>query len=66
MDRITAPALLINGADGYLVKRAYMQERYARIANLSVQILPGGHHPHLEDPEPCARLLAPFFAAEAR
>lgn len=65
MDRIVAPALLICGADGYLVKRAYMQERYARIANLSVNILPGGHHPHLEDPEPCARLLAPFFAAEA-
>ena len=66
MEQITAPALLINGADGYLVKRAYMQERYVRIANLSVRILPGGHHPHLEDPEPCARLLAPFFAAEAR
>ena len=65
MERIAAPALLICGADGYLVKRAYMQERYARIANLSVNILPGGHHPHLEDPEPCARLLAPFFAAEA-
>ncbi|MFO7639690.1 MAG: alpha/beta hydrolase, partial [Candidatus Competibacteraceae bacterium] len=63
MARITVPALLICGADGYLVKRAYMQDRYARIADLTVKILPGGHHPHLEDPEPCARLLAPFFAA---
>ena len=62
MERIQAPALLICGADGYLVKRAYMQERYARIANLSVEIVPGGHHPHLEDPAPCARLLQPFFA----
>lgn len=64
MARIEAPALLICGADGYLVKRAYMQERYARIARLSVHILPGGHHPHLEDPEPCAQLLRPFFAAD--
>ncbi|NMQ18066.1 alpha/beta hydrolase [Candidatus Competibacter phosphatis] len=63
MERIVAPALLICGADGYLVKRAYMQERYARIADLTVKILPGGHHPHLEDPEPCAHLLAPFFTA---
>lgn len=63
MERIEAPALLICGADGYLVKRTYMQERYARIADLTVKILSGGHHPHLEDPEPCARLLAPFFAA---
>ncbi|MEZ5575954.1 MAG: alpha/beta hydrolase [Candidatus Competibacteraceae bacterium] len=60
---IVAPALLICGADGYLVKRAYMQERYARIADLTVKILPGGHHPHLEDPEPCAHLLAPFLTA---
>jgi len=64
MERIAMPALLICGADGYLVKRAYMQERYARIADLTVKILSGGHHPHLEDPEPCARLLAPFFAAD--
>ncbi len=64
MARITVPALLICGADGYLVKRAYMRERYVRIADLTVRILPGGHHPHLEDPEPCARLLASFFAAD--
>ncbi len=63
MERIVAPALLICGADGYLVKRAYMRERYARIADLTVKILPGGHHPHLEDPEPCAHLLTPFFTA---
>ena len=63
MEQIVAPALLICGADGYLVKRAYMQERYARIVDLTVKILPGGHHPHLEDPEPCAHLLAPFFTA---
>ena len=61
MERIEAPALLICGADGYLVKRAYMQERYARIKRLSVHILPGGHHPHLENPQPCAALLNPFF-----
>ena len=63
MARIEAPALLICGADGYLIPRAYMQERYARIARLTVKILPGGHHPHLEDPEPCARLLGPFLSA---
>lgn len=64
MERIEIPALLICGAEGYLVKRAYMRERYARIADLSVRVLAGGHHPHLEDPEPCARLLGPFFAAD--
>jgi pimeloyl-ACP methyl ester carboxylesterase len=65
MERIQAPALLICGDAGYLVKRAYMQDRYARIADLTVKIVPGGHHPHLEDPEPCARLLRPFFTTPA-
>ena len=63
MARIQAPALLLCGDNGFLVKRAYMQDRYARVANLTVKILPGGHHPHLEDPESCARLLGPFLAA---
>ena len=63
MERITAPALLLCGDAGYLISRAYMQERYARIARLRVHILPGGHHPHLEDPAPCARLLQAFFAS---
>lgn len=61
MERIQAPALLICGEAGYLVQRAYMQDRYARIADLTVRTVPGGHHPHLEDPEPCARWLRPFF-----
>lgn len=63
MEQIQAPALLLCGDAGYLVKRAYMQDRYARIADLSVKIVPGGHHPHLEDPESCARWLRPFFAS---
>jgi len=63
MERIQAPALLICGEAGYLVQRAYMQDRYARIADLTVRTVPGGHHPHLEDPEPCARWLRPFFTA---
>ena len=63
MAQIQAPALLLCGDDGYLVKRAYMQERYARVADLTVKILPGGHHPHLEDPVGCARLLEPFLTA---
>ncbi len=63
MARIQAPALLLCGEAGYLVKRAYMQDRYARVAHLTVKIVPGGHHPHLENPESCARRLNPFLMA---
>jgi pimeloyl-ACP methyl ester carboxylesterase len=61
MARIQAPALLLCGEAGYLVRRAYMQDRYARVAHLTVKIVPGGHHPHLENPESCARWLEPFL-----
>ena len=63
MEQIRAPALLLCGDAGYLVKRAYMQERYARVADLRVVIVPGGHHPHLEEPESCARWLRSFLTA---
>ena len=64
MARIQAQALLLCGEAGYLVRRAYMQNRYARVAHLTVKIIPGGHHPHLEDPENCARWLEPFLMAD--
>lgn len=64
MERITAPALLLCAANGYLVERRYMQERYARLGSLQVRIIEGGHHPHLEHPESCARWLREFFQAQ--
>lgn len=64
MARIQAQALLLCGEAGYLVRRAYMQNRYARVAHLTVKIIPGGHHPHLEDPENCARWLEQFLMAD--
>ncbi|PIE82679.1 MAG: alpha/beta hydrolase [Candidatus Contendobacter odensis] len=66
LEHIQTPTLLICGDAGYLVHRAYMQERYARVTNLSIEFVAGGHHPHLEDPEPCARLLKPFFVTARR
>lgn len=64
LDRVQAPTLLICGADGYLVKRDYMQERYTHLPDLTVQTLPGGHHLHLEHPAACVRRLLPFLVAD--
>jgi pimeloyl-ACP methyl ester carboxylesterase len=61
IDRIKAPTLLIVGESGYLSKREFMAERYARLRQLEITVLPGGHHLHLEDPAPTARVLAQFF-----
>lgn len=63
MNQIKAPTQLILGESGYLVKRELMAERYARIAQLEITVLSGGHHLHLEDPAATARVLASFFNA---
>lgn len=59
--RIKAPCLVICGEAGYLRRRAHMAERYARVRKLEVQMMPGGHHLHLENPEPVAQVLSGFF-----
>jgi pimeloyl-ACP methyl ester carboxylesterase len=61
LNRIQAPTQLILGESGDLVKREFMTERYARVAQLEITALAGGHHVHLEDPVATARVLAPFF-----
>jgi pimeloyl-ACP methyl ester carboxylesterase len=58
---IQAPTFLVRGESGYLLKREFMAKRYRQVANLTVQALSGGHHLHLENPEPVACALNGFF-----
>lgn len=62
---IRAPTLLILAESGYLVKRDYMTRRYEQVPRLEVKTLLGGHHLHLEDPEPVARILTGFLKPES-
>lgn len=61
LDHIRSPGLLIRAESGYLARRDYMTERYAQVPRLEVRDLSGGHHLHLEDAEPVARVLAGFL-----
>ena len=62
--RITAPTVLIGGEAGLLVNRSWMRPRYAQVSQIEVTFLPGGHHLHLEDPEPVAQILNGFFGRQ--
>ncbi|MCP5420040.1 MAG: alpha/beta hydrolase [Gammaproteobacteria bacterium] len=62
---IQAPTLLIRGEKGYLINRAFMTERFRRVPQLEMRMLPGGHHLHLEEPEPIAAALAEFYRSAA-
>jgi pimeloyl-ACP methyl ester carboxylesterase len=58
---IRAPTLLICGESGPLIKRKSMAHRYECLLQLELKVLAGGHHLHLENPEPVARLLHHFL-----
>ncbi len=50
--------LLILGENGYLSLRKTLSERMAVMPNLNVHTLAGGHHLHMEHPEPVWRLIS--------
>ncbi|ROR32346.1 alpha/beta fold hydrolase [Inmirania thermothiophila] len=60
---IAAPTLLILGRDGLLAGRAATRARMACLRDLRLELLPGGHHLHMERPQAVAEVLLPFLAA---
>ena len=59
---ITAPVLLIEGEN---TEKDYwyelLQKRIPNVKNLQHQIVPGGHHLHLDNPEPVAMAIREFL-----
>lgn len=62
LSRIKIPTLLLRGESGYLQKRAFMSERFDRVADLYIKDLPGDHYLHMETPELTAQTLRDYFA----
>jgi pimeloyl-ACP methyl ester carboxylesterase len=60
--RIACPTLLLTGADAHVAARPGFAERCRCVADLTHQVLPGGHHLHLDHPERVAAPLAAFLA----
>lgn len=60
---IDAPTLLVlTEPDTPYLPREGIERRAARVADIGIVRLGGGHHLHLERPEPVATALAAFFA----
>lgn len=60
---IQSPVLLVEGESGMLRcnKAQHIQERKPLLKSLTVHLLKGGHHLHLEDPETVAKLISSFL-----
>ncbi len=61
LKNIIAPTLLVTGDKGLFKRRIRLAERNACIGNIQQKVLPGGHHLHLDNPEPVAALINDFF-----
>ena len=60
--RVSAPTLLVWGADDRLVPRAYAKEFAGRLADSRLAVVAGaGHAPHLEQPDATARAVQGFL-----
>ncbi len=61
LGEIESPALLISGEDGALKGWPGFAERRAALPDLQHELLPGGHHLHMETPQSVAMLLKRFY-----
>lgn len=61
---IRTPTLLVRARDGFLRKRPSLAGRLSMVPTLDVAELPGGHHLHLEYPEPVAEVLSGWRAGD--
>lgn len=59
---IRVPVLLIRGEDGLLRHLGRLEDRKACIAEIQEVLLAGGHHLHLDDPEPVARVISAYLS----
>ena len=61
---ITAPTLILWGADDLITPLSQGQELQTAMVGSSLEVVPGaGHRPHLEDPEATAALIAAFLSS---
>ncbi|MDF1563670.1 MAG: alpha/beta hydrolase [Deltaproteobacteria bacterium] len=57
LSRIEAPVLVVRGVPGWPADEALLDGRKAAVKDLTVRELAGGHHLHLDHPEPVAEVV---------
>ncbi len=64
LEAIEAPSLLLLSEAGHAARQALLEEVRERIARLTVDTVPGGHHFHLEEAATAAARIARFLAGQ--
>lgn len=61
LSRVESPALLLSAEQGALAGWSGFAARFAALSGLRHEVLPGGHHLHMERPEAVAECLQAFY-----
>ena len=61
LSRITSPTILVQAATGWPFAADVMKLRMECVQGIRHVVLPGGHHLHLDDPEPTASAIGAFL-----
>lgn len=62
IEKISAPVLVIEAEQGLMPHWDFLAQRYARTQDITVKRLAGGHHVHMDSPEPVAEIIRAFLA----
>lgn len=65
LEAITAPTLYVEASLSIIPDNELMRRRKEAIRNLEKVTLEGGHHLHMDDPEPVAKAIRRFLKLEA-
>ena len=63
---IACPALLIKPESGHAYAGSSLAARRPLVTELKLVPVPGGHHAHMETPQPVAAAIRAFLAAQDR
>lgn len=57
LQSVSSPTLVVLADDGLLENVSQVKERLKRLANITIEHVPGNHHMHMDEPEPTGQLL---------
>ncbi|TDF39623.1 alpha/beta hydrolase [Alteromonadaceae bacterium M269] len=61
MRNLTMPVMVIHGTKGFDQVRGFVESRQEWVKDLTIENCPGGHHLHMDEPQPVSQVISEFL-----
>ena len=61
MRNLTMPVMVIHGTKGFDQVRGFVESRKEWVKDLVIENCPGGHHLHMDEPQPVGEVIYEFL-----